>query len=167
MAFSSVTTRHGTQRERDYAVENTVFLIAQFLGWTEAIRQEIQFLIPDETDRAREIRNLQDGIYMQFQRDDVAADFRLFAGEQRAVGELMVVRDGGLCRCIGFATFMSSRNPVIDQWLDPLRDDLRSLAVRAVPSAERLGLLQHSLIDLLECLDPHHVRFPEKRRQKV
>jgi hypothetical protein len=157
---------NGDQREQDYAVENTVFLVAQFLGWTEAIRQDIQFLNLDETDRTRELRKLQDGIYSQFQRDDIGSGFRLFAGEQRAIGELMVVRDSGTVRCIGFANFMSFRNHAIDQWLDPLRADIKAMSANMGSFSKRLQLLQHSLIDLLEFLDPEYIRFPREYRGK-
>ena len=33
---------HGTPREKDYAIENTTFVLAQFLGWIEAIREGVQ-----------------------------------------------------------------------------------------------------------------------------
>ena len=50
----------GSEREKEYAMENTVFLVAQFLGWTEAIREEIQKLTPDfaciKSERARGYR---------------------------------------------------------------------------------------------------------------
>ena len=41
----------GSAREKEYAVENTVFLVAQFLGWTEAIREEINSSISTATNR--------------------------------------------------------------------------------------------------------------------
>ena len=47
---------NGTTREKEYAVENTVFLLAQFLGWTELIRQEIQFLDLGTTGTSRQSR---------------------------------------------------------------------------------------------------------------
>ncbi len=42
--FLTAYYTNGTDREKFYAQQNTVFLVAQFLGWTELIRQEIQFL---------------------------------------------------------------------------------------------------------------------------
>jgi hypothetical protein len=40
-AFLNRYYANGAAREKEYAVENTVFLLAQFLGWTEIIRQEV------------------------------------------------------------------------------------------------------------------------------
>src|ERR1035437_710885 len=145
---------NGSMREKEYAIENTVFLLAQFLGWTEAIRQEIQFLDLDADHQTRELRKLQDGIYTQLQTDRFGEGFRLFAGEQRAVGELMLDRTTAVCRCLGFAAFMSpARNPAIDRWLDPLRDDVRQMAVSLATFEDRLARIQHSMIDLLAFLD--------------
>ena len=96
----------GSKREQEYAVENTVFLLAQFLGWTELIRQEVQFLDLSSDDQTRTLRELQDSFSTQLRSDrsEFGTGFRLFAGEQRAVGELMIDRATGVPRCIGFAT---------------------------------------------------------------
>jgi hypothetical protein len=167
LGFLSRYYTRGSAREKEYAVENTLFLLAQFLGWTEATREEIQFLDLDADDQTRELRRLQDGIYTQLQTDSLGEEFRLFAGEQRAVGELMLDRTSSVCRCIGFAAFMGGRNPAIDHWLNPLRDDVKRMAVHLEPFEKRLVSIQHSLIDLLQFLDPEFVRFPRATRAKV
>jgi hypothetical protein len=151
----------GNSREKEYAVENTVFLFAQFLGWTEAIRQEIQFLDLGREKQTRELRNLQDGIYHLLGTDKLGAEFRMFAGEQRAVGELMIERGTGAVRCIGFAAFCTDRKPAIDYWLDPLREDIRRMATESQPLALRLIKIQNALIELLKFLDPKFDHFPE------
>lgn len=158
---------NGTDSEKEYAVENTVFLVAQFLGWTELIRQEIQFLDCANDDETRELRSLQDNMYTRLQTDKFGKGFRLFAGEQRAVGELMIDRTGDLPMCIGFAAFLKDRNSNIDHWLDPLREDVKKLAVNVQPYEKRLISIQHSLIDMLEFLDPKHVYFPTGSRGKI
>ena len=157
----------GSDREKEYALENTVFLFAQFLGWTEAIREEIQFVNLDGNEQTRKLRYLQDEIYAQMQTDMIDSGFRLFAGEQRAIGELMIKRENGVCRSIGFAAFTSSRDPAIDQWLNSLRDDIKATSVDIKRSKEHLTMLQHSLIDLLDFLDPECIRFPRDKRMKV
>jgi hypothetical protein len=157
----------GSAREKEYAVENTVFLVAQFLGWTEAIREEIQFVNLDGNEQTRKLRYLQDEIYSQMQTDRIDSGFRLFAGEQRAIGELMIKRDNGGCRSIGFASFTTSRDPAIDQWLNSVRDDIKATSSDVKKSRERLTMIQHSLIDLLDFLDPECIRFPRENRIKV
>ena len=64
-------------------------------------------------------------------------------------------------RCIGYATFLTSRKPPIDVRLDSLREDIKQMAVRMQPFESRLVNMQHSFIDLLEFLDPGYVRFPK------
>jgi hypothetical protein len=166
-SFLTVYYTNGSDREKEYAVENTVFLVAQFLGWTELIRQEIQFLDRGSDDETRKLRNLQDGMYTQLQTDQFGRGFRLFAGEQRAVGELMIERTDGLPRCIGFARFLKDRNTNIDHWLDPLREDVKKMAEDLTSFEKRLVSIQHSLIDLLEFLDQNHVYFPKHSRSKI
>ncbi|HMG04108.1 MAG TPA: hypothetical protein VK581_01525 [Chthoniobacterales bacterium] len=157
----------GSKRERTYAVENTVFLVAQFLGWTELIRQEIQFLDLGNDEETSRFRQLQDRLYTQFQTDDYGRGFCLFAGEQRALGELMVLRLGTDARCMGFAAFSADRNPSLDYWLDPLRADVKQMAKDLEPFRPRLVTIQHSLIDLMEFLDPKYIYFPEESRTKI
>jgi hypothetical protein len=72
-----------------------------------------------------------------------------------------------VCRSIGFATFTSSRDPAIDQWLNSIRDDIKATSSDIKRSKERLTLIQHSLIDLLDFLDPECIRFPRENRMKV
>ncbi len=158
---------NGSLREQEYAIENTVFLFAQFLGWTEAIRQEVQFLDLGAEPETRRLRGLQDLIYSQLQSDKMNPGFRLFAGEQRAVGELMIERTSTGCRCIGYAAFTAASNTTTNRWLDPLREDVKQMAKDPEPFIQRLTCVQHSLIDLLAFLDPEYVRFPEASRHKI
>ncbi len=62
-AFLKTYYANGSDRDKEYAIENTVFLVAQFLGWTELIRQEIQFLDLGSDDDTRKLRSLQDNMY--------------------------------------------------------------------------------------------------------
>jgi len=166
-AFLTRYYENGSDREREYAVENTVFLLAQFLGWTELIRQEIQFLDLGIDQETRELRGLQDDMYTVLQSDKLGIGLRLFAGEQRAVGELMIEGAPGVRRCIGFATFLMNRDAALDHWLDPLREDIRTMSNDAGPFEARLVSMQHSLIDLLRFLDPKGLRFPSGNLTKI
>jgi hypothetical protein len=53
----------GNERERDYVVESTTFLVAQYFCWTELVRREIQFIDLGESSRIRKLLHLQDDIY--------------------------------------------------------------------------------------------------------
>ena len=158
---------NGTEIEKEYAIENTVFLLAQFLAWTELLRQEVQFLDLGSDDRTRKLRDLQDQIYSQLQTDTIPSGFRLFAGEQRAIGELMVDRTGTTARCLGFAAFLENRHRRLDAWLGPLRNDIRRMSIDLGSYRDRLIPIQHSLIAMLEFFDPQFVRFPAKTRTTI
>lgn len=166
-AFLDVYYSSGSEAEKEYAIENTVFLVAQYLGWTELVRQEVQFLDLGDEHQTRQLRSLQDSMYTHFQSDQHGSGFRLFAGEQRAVGELMIDRKTDLPRCIGYAAFLKQRPADIDHWLDSLREDIKRMSADLSPFKDRLSRLQHSLIDLLGFLDPDFVYFPAECRIKV
>ena len=166
--FLAHYVRDGNPRERDYAVENTVFLFAQYLGWTELIRQEVQFLHLGKDDKTRTLRARQDAIYSILQTYGFGPSLRIFAGDQRAIGELMIERPPGMTpRCMGYATFRLQRPPSIDRWLDPVREDLLALSATDPLQKDRLVELQLSLVELLDLLDPGSVRFPAAKRQRL
>jgi len=158
---------NGNERERSYVVENTTFLIAQYLAWTEIIRQEIQFLDLGQDDQTRQLARLQDDICSLFLTDGFGRLFRIFAGEQRAIGESMIRSGERGLECVGYATFLDGLGNSPDALLEPIRDDVRTLSVRLHEARPRLVALQNALIDLLAFLDPDFVRFPEERRWKV
>lgn len=53
----------GDQRERSYVIDNTVFLIGQYLCWTELTRREIQYIDLGKDEETRRLQRLQDTIY--------------------------------------------------------------------------------------------------------
>ena len=70
-------------------------------------------------------------------------------------------------RCIGFAAFMKSRDPALDDLLNAMRDDVKEMARDKGPFADRLRKIQHALVDMLAFLDPDFIRFPRASRTKV
>lgn len=157
----------GNERERSYVVNNTVFLVAQYLCWNELVRREIQFIDLGKNDKTRQLLRLQDDIYSVWGSDRQSPLFRIFAGEQRAIGEALVQNGARGLECMGYgaflATFASKSNPLIEA----LKADVRALSTDLADASARLRLIQHALIDLLKMLDPDYLRFPEDRRSKV
>lgn len=157
----------GNERERGYVVDNTAFLIAQYFAWTEIIRRDIQFIDLGQDEQTRRLCRLQDDIYAHFQTDRFQPMFRVFAGEQRAIGERMI-RDGTRGpECVGYAAFLDQLAATPDRVLEPIRDDVRTMSQRLAETRPRLAAVQNALIDLLSFLDPKFIRFPEGRRKKV
>jgi hypothetical protein len=91
----------------------------------------------------------------------------MFAGEQRAIGELMIREGPRPLECMGYAEFLSEVRTQEDVLLNALRAVVRRLGDELLQARLRLAALQHLLIDLLASLDPKYVRFPEDRRTEV
>lgn len=158
---------NGGERERSYVVDNTAFLVAQYLAWTEIIRRDIQYIDLGHDEQTRQLARLQDDMYTLFQTDAFDRTFRLFAGEQRAIGERMIRDATRGPECIGYAAFLDRLAEAPDPMLEHIREDVRNLNSRLGYARPRLVALQNALIDLLAFLDPGFIRFPEELRTKV
>ncbi len=157
----------GNERERDYAVYNTVFLIAQYFAWTEIIRIAIQYVDLGSDDQTRQFARLQDKIFALFTTDRFPSAFRVFAGEQRALGEWMIRQTDLGPECVGYGTFVERMRS--NEGTDPiaryLADDVKQFA--SDTAGRRLAEIQNALIDLLDFLDPACVRFDKMNRTKI
>ena len=157
------------QTSRTYAVENTLHVLAEYLGWVEILRREIRFL-----DLGGELANRQwvttlEGVRDAFARDDIDPALRIFRGDQRAIGELMTVTgEGGRRECRGYAGFARERQrPEFSRWFESLEADIKLLAREPTQHLERPVLLQHALVDVVELLDPKCARFSAERRTRL
>jgi hypothetical protein len=141
------------EREID-AVESTLYRIAQYLAWTEILRRDIQFLDFREPEETRAVAELQAKIAHKFATDELPREFMLWQDEQRAIGELMIVRDHGFVDCLGYASFFGQRKKSSWPWLERLEKELRSGDAR---TSKRLFEIQHLLYELVELLDQDKV----------
>jgi hypothetical protein len=157
----------GNDRERSYVIDNTVFLAGQYLCWTELARREIQFIDLGESNKTSELLHLQDTISSLWGTSRQLPVFRIFAGEQRAIGEALIQNGAQGPECMGYGAFLKTFSKGDDPLIEALRKDVISLDKQLDQATERLTNLQHALIDLLGMLDPDRVRFPKGRRAKV
>lgn len=157
----------GNKRERVYVEENILYVVGQYFAWSEIIRREIQFLDLGEEDATRKLTQLQDRIRQLFLSDEFGRVFRVFRGEQRAIGELMIVNVEGVHHCIGFAEFVERQNPEFQYWFEELRKDIAAVAKDVHQHSARLLGLQHALVGIIDFLDPNYLRIPEKRRSRL
>lgn len=157
----------GVEREREYVVDNTAFVIAQYFSWTEITRDKIQFIDLGQDKQTSRLSQQLDELNHLWLTDEFPKSLRVFAGEQRAIGEVM--EDIGLkdARCVGYGTFLTKILPTKDKLIDALRADIRALPNTLEQARPRLVALQHALIDLLDILDPQFIRFPKEHRAKV
>jgi hypothetical protein len=66
------------------------------------------------------------------------------------------------------ATFVGRlRDADFAPWFNKPRQDLERLTQRPTVSSRRIERVQRALIDLMDCLDPHGVRIPRNRREKL
>jgi hypothetical protein len=149
--------------DREYARESTLYVIAQYFGWTEILRREIQFLNLGEVEATRKLAQLQERIGVLFHSDNpnLGEVLRLFRGEQRALGECMIStqEDGVYCR--GYATFVADKSDDFRRWFARLEKDIDTMA-RSSARHDRLVKLQHAVLELMNCLDPQHMRMTRR-----
>src|SRR5450631_178247 len=97
----------GDGRTRSYAINHTLFVIAQYFAWTELIRREIQFIDLGADKETRQLAQLQHKIYSGWQTDKYEHPvLRVFGGEQHAIGERMIVESPRGPQCMGYASFL-------------------------------------------------------------
>jgi hypothetical protein len=163
----------GDEGSREYAIENTLYVLAQYLAWVEIIRREIQFLDLGEEVADREWLNALEGVRDALARDDLDPLLRVFRGEQRAIGEVTTVQidgpDGSQRRqSMGYAQFVDQRRtPSFARWFGRLQGDVEALAAEPAARLERVWLLQNRLVDVLEIFDPAGRRFPAELRTRL
>jgi hypothetical protein len=160
----------GTDATREYARENTLYVLAEYLGWVEILRREVRFMELGDEVANRDWATRLGAVRSTLQRDDdLPPCFRLFNGQQRAIGEIMVADGGERLEIIGYAKFLSSQqDPEFNRWFGHLREDIDVLARE--PNGghdERLRALQRVLIDLIDLLDPEAVRVQTSERRRL
>jgi hypothetical protein len=136
------------------AVTTTLYRIAQYFGWTEIMRRDIQFLSFPEDEDTREVATLQFKISRMFLDDDYGHALMIWADEQRALGELMIVEEHGKVLCMGYARFRERCGDTFAPWLERLRKDLGD-----DDATKRMRDVQHKLCELVRALDRRGVRY--------
>jgi hypothetical protein len=161
---------HGNPAEQEYARESTLYVIAEFFGWVEIQRREIQFLDLRDVGQTRQLSEAIDALSVLFLTKLPDTTLRVFRNEQRAIGEVMMVgKAAGAAReCIGYAAFVERRrDPDFARWFAKLEGDVERLGREPGAHLARLARIQHALIDFIDFLDPDFKYFSRRRRQKI
>jgi hypothetical protein len=167
IGFLELYLKNGNSRTHVYAVKNTVFLIAQYFAWTELVRREIRYIDSGTDEETKRLARLRDNLYSIWQTDKYDPLLRIFAGEQRAIGERLICEGPRGPGCKGYAAFLDFYQKHPDPLLAALESDITTMSSSLGRAVPRLVALQHGLIDLLAFLDPDGVRFPEQTRTKL
>jgi hypothetical protein len=159
------------REQGDYARDNTLYVFAEYLGWSEILRREVQFLDLGDEQRNREWNKLRDAVRRTLLTDDHPPPFRVFNGQQRAIGELMLCPSSdanGRQACLGYAAFTQRlQKPEFATWFAGLREDLDLIAREPEVHEDRLRALQAALMDLIDFLDPSGARLPIRDLQRL
>jgi hypothetical protein len=173
LSYLVVYLRCGDSDQERYARDYTVYVLAEYLCWAEIIRRDMRFLDLGSEEGNRELMRKLDATHRAIGGEKFPRALRLFRGEQRAVGELMMAptRDPGSARyeSLGYVQFCDQLedDPAFAKWFQRLRDDIDEIAVSKRSELSRLIVLQNRLIDLIEFLDPDSLRLPANRRDRL
>lgn len=148
---------YGADQERsEVARKTTLFRLAQYFGWTEILRRDIQYLSFPEDEDTRRVAALQSEIAKCFLTDAHGLALMIWADEQRAIGEAMIVYEQDKVFCMGYAAFERECEGDFAPWYRRLGG-----AFEAAPAHARLREAQHLLCELVEALDMKRVRYTE------
>ena len=178
--FLSIYLTRGSSSEAEYARFNTAYLIGQYLCWAEILRREAQLLLaPLHRGRDREIVAAMEDVRYEIADSLSNSDpvLRIFRGDQRAIGEVMLTttdqpadRIGPRWDCIGYAAFvqaLADEQSAISRWIQPLLDDIDKLAANYYAHQARVIAIQHHLLELINLIDPGGDRIPVNQRKQI
>ncbi len=144
---------------KDLAINSTLFRVAQYFGWREALRRSVQYYQFHEARELREISDTLGKISREWATDRNGSHLMIWHESQRAVGELMLEPgQDELPTVIGFAKF-SDRIGDFLPWLVAVEGSVRDQSAQQSP---RLAELKRYVVELVRQLDPESVRFSDE-----
>ena len=168
---------NGTLAEAEYARLNTVYLLGQYLCWSEILRREGQFIDPVDLRRDREVMEAMEDVREVLSDSFKFTDpvLRVFRGEQRAIGEVLLTRTdnpsdrvGPRWDCLGYAAFVKALDDKdTARWFTTILADMGTLAEGLDKHRARLVALQHALLKLINLLDPNGDRVSAQLRRPL
>ncbi|MEU8076814.1 hypothetical protein AB0B31_15335 [Catellatospora citrea] len=161
---------HEDEDERRYARDYTVYVLADYLCWVEIIRRDLRFLDLGDEDSNRTFNRHLTLVGTAFSSLKLpGTHFRLFKGQQRAIGELLIETAGGRADSMTYPAFCARLDQSLEfrRWFRRLLDDVAEIVAHDRAGNERLLRAQHALIDLIDFLDPARTRLPDDRAKLV
>lgn len=175
--------RDGDKEARNYTRASTLWLFGQYLGWTEILRREVQYLDIGSRATNREVQRRLNDVAAAMASDSYGREntFILFRSDQRAVGEFMVTerdtQNGKTPDCLGYTEFVAElarmdAEPAEGQletpgspvpcWSRRFAAEIEAVAATGVTSElkTRLVRVQRRLVNLLDLLDSERLRYP-------
>ncbi|MEU4712178.1 hypothetical protein AB0F73_00685 [Micromonospora purpureochromogenes] len=165
--------RCGNAEDERYVVDNTVYVLAEYLGWLELLRRDQRFLDVTAIRSTRDLFAIVGQTQHALATDGLDGPFRLFRGQQRAIGELMLKgtesTSGPTHEVLGYAAFCArlDENPSFRAWFDRLRSEVPAIESAGHEGNRRLIRLQDTLVELVHLLDPNDLRLPQKQKSQL
>jgi hypothetical protein len=156
-----------------YGRDYTAYVIAEYLCWAEIIRRDLRFLDLAADAHNRElVRRLED-VQLALANPGLPNGLKMFRGDQRAIGEMMMIAakgtDAAPYESLGYVQFCSrlAEDPTFASWFRRLRDGMDTVRDADDSQEAQIIHLQHTLVDLIEFLDPDHWRLPGRLRDRL
>lgn len=149
----------------------TAFLVGQYLSWTYILRHQAQFLRFATDSTSWQLSSMIESIANEFSHDRQGEEpFRLWIGQQMAIGELMTVKEESEFYCMGFATFTQKYKDDLEfkKWFQPIESGLALLldadAYGNPVATYRLRRIQHRLADFTAFLTWDSVKITQRMK---
>jgi heme exporter protein D len=168
--FLSTFLHSGDPDDERYTRDYTVYVLADYLCWVEIIRRDLQFLDLGDVERNKRFFGFLDRMTQIVAALDVPSPLRLFRGQQRAIGELLLIRvedsTGTRYESMGYAEFCErlDTDARFASWFNRLRTDVDVISTSDYDGNARLVRMQHEMIALIDFLDPDHARLATPNR---
>ncbi len=143
----------------DYAMESTLYLFAEYFAWIRLLQTGLSlelFESEEEKDRFdKAVWAVTDALadWPHERVDGDGADAQVFTLQQRAIGELLIRREGDVPRVLGYPEFLAERanDPRFEPVLAPLTALVRGVTLGS-KRWQRLDLARDALGALrLQC----------------
>jgi hypothetical protein len=120
--------------DRVYAVESTLFVFAEYFAWVQLLHEKMSFELFESEETKDEFFDAVWKVSGALSKwpdarvEGKGRDAQVFVLQQRAIVELLIVRDGELPRVLGYADFLERRGkPPLKDMLAPLEALLSGL----------------------------------------
>ncbi|MEU1601839.1 hypothetical protein [Micromonospora matsumotoense] len=163
----------GDPEDERYVVDNTVYVLAEYLGWVELLRRDHRFLDDKADKNAGDVLGIIQRIHETLATDSLQGPFRLFRGQQRAIGELMLTwteSPAGRIRDVrGYAEFsyLLVKDEGFRSWFARLRAEVPAIQHTDDHGNQRLSQLHDDLLDLLDLLHPRESPRPSEGKSRL
>jgi hypothetical protein len=141
----------------DYFMSSTFFVFAQHFAWVQMLQDELNFELfqsqqaqKEFFDAVHEVRSAL-GSFPPHHYECSGKDTQVFSLQQRAIGELLILREKDSWRCMSYPEFIERLNAsgsILNQHLQPLRTLLDHLTPNDDCRWKRLDATRQALSKL-------------------